>query len=100
MRWNCHLLAAETCRHKPGTNVGIVGLGGLGHTGVKLAAAFGANVFVFTTSSSKAADAKRLGAHEVVNSRNDGETQKHLNRFDFIIDLFPPGTRSLPVSIS
>lgn len=74
---------------KPGANVGIVGLGGLGHMGVKLAAAFGANVVVFTTSPSKAADAKRLGAHEVVNSRRDGEMQKHVNTFDFIIDTVP-----------
>jgi len=74
---------------KPGSVVGIVGLGGLGHMGVKLAAAFGANVVVFTTSPNKAADAKRLGAHEVVNSKNDAEMQKHVNRLDFIIDTVP-----------
>lgn len=67
----------------------IVGVGGLGHMGVKLAAAFGANVVVFTTSPSKAVDAERLGAPEVVNSRNDGEMQKHVNSFDFIFDTVP-----------
>ena len=72
-----------------GHKVGVVGLGGLGHMGVKLAAAFGAQVTVFTTSPSKAADAKRLGASEVVNSRNDAEMQKHANTFDFILDTVP-----------
>src|SRR5215813_5646672 len=74
---------------KAGQRVGIVGLGGLGHMGVKLAAAFGAEVAVFTTSPSKAPDAKRLGASEVVNSRNDSEMQKHVNTFDFILDTVP-----------
>ena len=72
-----------------GHKVGVVGLGGLGHMGVKLASAFGANVIVFTTSPSKAADAKRLGAHEVVNSKNDADMQKHANTFDFILDTVP-----------
>jgi alcohol dehydrogenase (NADP+) len=72
-----------------GQKVGIVGLGGLGHMGVKLAAAFGAHVVVFTTSPNKAADAKRLGAHEVVNSRNDAEMQQHANTFDYILDTVP-----------
>ena len=74
---------------KAGQKVGVVGLGGLGHMGVKLAAAFGANVAVFTTSPNKAADAKRLGAHEVVNSRDDAEMLKHANTFDFILDTVP-----------
>ncbi|HEV2696352.1 MAG TPA: NAD(P)-dependent alcohol dehydrogenase [Terriglobales bacterium] len=74
---------------KAGQKVGVVGLGGLGHMGVKLAAAFGANVAVFTTSPSKAADAKRLGAHEVVNSKDDAEMLKHANTFDFILDTVP-----------
>jgi uncharacterized zinc-type alcohol dehydrogenase-like protein len=74
---------------RAGQKVGIVGLGGLGHIGVKLASAFGANVFVFTTSPNKAGDAIRLGAHEAVNSKNDAEIQKHLNTFDFIIDTVP-----------
>src|SRR5207248_4751009 len=72
-----------------GQKVGVVGLGGLGHMGVKLASAFGANVVVFTTSPNKAADAKRLGAQEVVNSKNDAEMQKHANTFDFILDTVP-----------
>lgn len=69
-----------------GKKVGVVGLGGLGHMGVKLAHAFGAHVVVFTTSSSKTADALRLGANEVVNSRNSDELQKHAGSFDFILD--------------
>lgn len=72
-----------------GQKVGIVGLGGLGHLAVKLAAAFGANVVVFTTSASKTADAVRLGAHEVVNSKNDVEMQKHAGTFHFILDTVP-----------
>jgi uncharacterized zinc-type alcohol dehydrogenase-like protein len=72
-----------------GQKVGIVGLGGLGHMGVKLASAFGANVVVFTTSPSKAADAIRLGAHEVVNSKQDADMLKHINTFDFILDTVP-----------
>ena len=74
---------------RAGTKVGIVGLGGLGHMGVKLAAAFGAHVVVFTTSPNKTADAKRLGAHEVINSGNDADMQKHANTFDFILDTVP-----------
>ena len=74
---------------RPGQKVGIVGLGGLGHMGVKLASAFGANVVVFTTSPSKAADAIRLGAHEVVNSKQDADMLKHINTFDFILDTVP-----------
>jgi uncharacterized zinc-type alcohol dehydrogenase-like protein len=66
--------------------VGVVGLGGLGHMGVKLANAFGAHVVVFTTSQNKIQDAKRLGAHEVVISKNEDEMKKHANSFDFILD--------------
>ena len=69
-----------------GKKVGIVGLGGLGHMGTKLARAFGAHVVVFTTSPSKIADARRLGAHEVVVSRNADEMKKHAWSFDFILD--------------
>jgi len=69
-----------------GQKVGIVGLGGLGHMGVKLAKALGAYVVVFTTSPNKVADALRLGADEVVNSKNEDEMQKHLNSFHFILD--------------
>jgi uncharacterized zinc-type alcohol dehydrogenase-like protein len=70
----------------PGQKVGIVGLGGLGHMGVKFARAFGAQVVVFTTSPSKKDDAIRLGAHEVVISRNNDEMNKHAGSFDFILD--------------
>jgi alcohol dehydrogenase (NADP+) len=69
-----------------GQKVGVVGLGGLGHMGVKLAKAFGAHVVVFTTSSNKVEDAMRLGADEVVNSKNADEMQKQLKSFDFILD--------------
>ncbi len=66
--------------------VGVVGLGGLGHMGVKFAHALGAHVVVFTTSPSKKEDAIRLGADEVVISRNADEMQKHAGSFDFILD--------------
>lgn len=70
----------------PGQTVGIVGLGGLGHMGVKFAHAFGAHVALFTTSPGKATDAHRLGADEVIISTNPDEMAKHKNRFDFILD--------------
>ncbi|HTT22755.1 MAG TPA: NAD(P)-dependent alcohol dehydrogenase [Candidatus Sulfotelmatobacter sp.] len=66
--------------------VGVVGLGGLGHMAVKFARAFGAHVVVFTTSPGKKEDALRLGAHEVVLSRDANEMQKHAGSFDFILD--------------
>jgi alcohol dehydrogenase (NADP+) len=69
-----------------GKKVGVVGLGGLGHMGVKFAHALGAHVVVFTTSDGKREDAARLGAHEVVISRNTDEMKKHANSFDFILD--------------
>ncbi len=69
-----------------GKKVGVVGLGGLGHMAVKLAHAFGAYVVVFTTSPNKKEDALRLGADEVVVSRNANEMQKHTGSFDFILD--------------
>jgi alcohol dehydrogenase (NADP+) len=69
-----------------GKKVGVVGLGGLGHMGVKFAHALGAHVVVFTTSPKKKEDALRLGADEVVVSRNADEMQKHLESFDFILD--------------
>jgi uncharacterized zinc-type alcohol dehydrogenase-like protein len=71
---------------RKGQKVGIVGLGGLGHMGVKFASAFGARVVVFTTSPGKAEDAVRLGAHDVVVSRNAAEMQKHAGSFDFILN--------------
>jgi uncharacterized zinc-type alcohol dehydrogenase-like protein len=69
-----------------GKKVGVVGLGGLGHMGVKFAHAFGAHVVVFTTSPGKKDDALRLGADEVVISRNADEMGKHSGSFDFILD--------------
>ena len=69
-----------------GKKVGVVGLGGLGHMGVKFAHAFGAHVVVFTTSPNKKEDALRLGADEVVVSRNANEMNKHTDSFDFILD--------------
>jgi uncharacterized zinc-type alcohol dehydrogenase-like protein len=69
-----------------GKKVGVVGLGGLGHMGVKFAHALGAHVVVFTTSPSKKEDALRLGADEVVISRDAGEMRKHAGSFDFILD--------------
>jgi uncharacterized zinc-type alcohol dehydrogenase-like protein len=69
-----------------GKKVGVVGLGGLGHMGVKFARAFGAHVVVFTTSPGKKEDALRLGAHEVIVSTNDEEMQQHAGTFDFILD--------------
>jgi uncharacterized zinc-type alcohol dehydrogenase-like protein len=70
----------------PGKKVGIVGLGGLGHMGVKLARAFGAQVVVLTTSPRKAADALRLGAHEVIVSTDAEAMKAHAGSFDFILD--------------
>jgi len=69
-----------------GKKVGVVGLGGLGHMGVKFAHAFGAHVVVFTTSPNKKEDAMRLGADEAVVSRNADEMKKHAGSFDFILD--------------
>ncbi|HYA63283.1 MAG TPA: NAD(P)-dependent alcohol dehydrogenase [Candidatus Sulfotelmatobacter sp.] len=69
-----------------GKKVGIVGLGGLGHMGVKFAHAFGAHVVLFTTSPNKAPDGRRLGADEIVISKDAAEMQKHAGSFDFILD--------------
>jgi alcohol dehydrogenase (NADP+) len=70
----------------PGQKVGIVGLGGLGHMGLKFAHAFGAHVVLFSTSPGKTEDAMRLGANEVVVSKNASEMEKHRNSFDFILN--------------
>ena len=70
----------------PGQKVGVVGLGGLGHMGVKIANAMGAHVVLFTTSPNKKEDALRLGAKQVVVSKNASEMEKHVNSFDFILD--------------
>lgn len=70
----------------PGKKVGIVGIGGLGHMGVKFSHAFGAHTVVFTTSESKIADAKRLGADEVVISKDADAMKKHARSFDLILN--------------
>jgi uncharacterized zinc-type alcohol dehydrogenase-like protein len=70
----------------PGKKVGIVGLGGLGHMALKFAHAFGAHVVQFTTNESKRADAQRLGANEVVYSKDSAQMKAHANSFDFILD--------------
>jgi uncharacterized zinc-type alcohol dehydrogenase-like protein len=70
----------------PGSKVGIVGIGGLGHMGVKLAHAMGAHTVAFTTSDKKRQDAKALGAAEVVVSRNAEEMAAHAGSFDLILD--------------
>ncbi|MGN8062448.1 NAD(P)-dependent alcohol dehydrogenase [Ralstonia sp. 22111] len=70
----------------PGKKVGVVGIGGLGHMGIKLAHAMGAHVVAFTTSESKREAAKALGADEVVVSRNAGEMGAHAKSFDFILN--------------
>ncbi len=71
---------------KKGDKVGIVGLGGLGHMGVKFAHALGAHTVVFTTSESKVEDAKRLGADDVVISKDAEQMANHVGSFDFILD--------------
>jgi alcohol dehydrogenase (NADP+) len=70
----------------PGKKVGIVGIGGLGHMGIKLAHAMGAHVVAFTTSENKRADALKLGADDVVISKNAAEMKAHGGSFDFILD--------------
>ncbi len=79
----------------PGKSVAVVGLGGLGHMGVKLARAMGAEVTAITTSTSKKEDAVRLGAHHVVVSRNEAEMTAAAGRFDFILN-----TVSAPTDIN
>ena len=66
--------------------VGIVGLGGLGHMGLKFSHAFGAKTVLFTTSASKVEDAKKLGADEVILTKEEGWAAKHAGTFDFILD--------------
>jgi uncharacterized zinc-type alcohol dehydrogenase-like protein len=70
----------------PGQKVGIVGLGGLGHMGVKIAAAMGAEVYVFSTSPGKREDAKRLGATDLIVSKDEAAMAEHAGSFDFILN--------------
>lgn len=76
---------------KKGDKVGVVGLGGLGHMGVKFANALGAHVVMITTSPSKAADAKALGAHDVLISSDAEALKAQANSFDFILNTIPVG---------
>ena len=76
----------KKCQVQPGQKVGVVGLGGLGHMAVKIAKAMKAHVVVFTTSKNKSADAKKLGAKEVIISNNANDMTKHALSFDFILD--------------
>ena len=86
VRRHHHLLAAAPLECRPGKKVGIVGLGGLGHMGVKLAHAMGAQTVLFTTSPGKAADARRLGADDVVISKDADQMATHAGSFDFILN--------------
>lgn len=70
----------------PGKKIGIIGLGGLGHMGLKFSHAFGAHTVLFTTSANKIADAKKLGADEVILTREEGWASQHAGTFDFILD--------------
>jgi uncharacterized zinc-type alcohol dehydrogenase-like protein len=71
------------------SKVAVIGLGGLGHMGLKLAKALGAHVTLFTRSSGKETDARRLGAHEIVLSSNEAEMAAVKGKFDLIIDTAP-----------
>lgn len=81
---------------KKGDKVGVIGLGGLGHMGIKFAHALGAHVVMITTSPSKSEDAKALGADEVLISKNEAEMEKHKNSFDFLLNTIPVGHDTNP----
>ncbi|MBW2960404.1 NAD(P)-dependent alcohol dehydrogenase [Mesonia aestuariivivens] len=74
---------------KKGDKVGVIGLGGLGHMGVKFANALGAKVVMITTSKNKSEDAKRLGADEVLISKDQEQMKEHANSFDFLLNTVP-----------
>lgn len=76
---------------KKGDKVGVIGLGGLGHMGVKFASALGAHVVMITTSPEKSKDARELGAHEVLISKNEEDMAKHKGTFDFLLNTVPVG---------
>jgi uncharacterized zinc-type alcohol dehydrogenase-like protein len=75
----------------PGQKVGVIGLGGLGHMGVKFAAAMGAHVVMITTSPEKGKDALRLGAAEVIVSKDENQMNEHAGTFDFLLNTIPVG---------
>ncbi len=81
---------------KKGDKVGVIGLGGLGHMGVKFASALGAHVVMITTSPSKIDDAKKLGADEVLISKDAEEMKKHQGSFDFLLNTVPVGHDTNP----
>ncbi|WP_127716412.1 NAD(P)-dependent alcohol dehydrogenase [Halobacteriovorax sp. HLS] len=74
---------------KKGDRVGVIGLGGLGHMGIKFAVAMGAEVVMITRSKSKGDDAKRLGAHEVLLSTDEASMKESSNSFDFLLNTIP-----------
>lgn len=74
---------------KKGDKVGVIGLGGLGHMGIKFAHAMGAETYMITTSPEKAEDAKKLGADAVLISKNEEDMKKHKNSFDFLLNTVP-----------
>lgn len=76
---------------KKGDKVGVIGLGGLGHMGIKFAHAMGAHTVMITTSPDKSEDAKKLGADEVLISKNEDDMKKHAGSFDFLLNTIPVG---------
>ncbi|MEH6514398.1 MAG: NAD(P)-dependent alcohol dehydrogenase, partial [Maribacter arcticus] len=76
---------------KKGDKVGVIGLGGLGHMGIKFAHAMGAHTVMITTSPSKSEDAKKLGADEVLISKDADQMKKHAGSFDFLLNTIPVG---------
>lgn len=81
---------------KKGDKVGVIGLGGLGHMGVKFAHAMGAHVVMITTSPSKSEDAKKLGADEILISKDEAQMAKHKGSFDFLLNTIPVGHDTNP----
>ncbi|WP_343561421.1 NAD(P)-dependent alcohol dehydrogenase [Kiloniella sp. b19] len=81
---------------KPGDRVGVIGLGGLGHMGVKLAVAMGADVIMITSSAEKGEDARRLGASDVLVSTDEDAMARHANSFDLLLDTIPVAHRMDP----
>ncbi|KAG0776190.1 hypothetical protein G6F22_012749 [Rhizopus arrhizus] len=80
----------------PGQKVGVIGLGGLGHMGVKFAKALGAHVVMITTTPEKGADAKRLGADDVRGARDAAQMKAHAGSFDFLLNTIPVGHDTNP----
>lgn len=81
---------------KEGDKVGVIGLGGLGHMGIKFANAMGAKVVMITTSPGKSEDAEKLGADEVIISKEEDQMKKHRGTFDFLLNTIPVGHDANP----